>query len=223
MPVIPDAHFTSASSGDTVLTSVPLVADSSCQSHFSSSRVTAPVVATPGRASFSGALTAAETDETKTIARHNFEQDKTANSSRSSQATLWRTWQGLHKAWYRSSDVLPLTPEKIACVASLFKAGRYVSFGNYMSSAKSEHIATFESHRCPQTEELSVASRNASRSVTRGLGTARQSRPLDVHRVHALRLDSDPLYLGGQSRRRTSPLLAFLSSQRGRDYMRCLG
>ena len=79
----------------------------------------------------------------------------------------------------------------------MFKAGRYVSFGNYLSRAKTEHIATFESHRCPWTEELSVASRNASRSVTRGLGTARQSSPLDVHRVHALRLTVDPLAPGG--------------------------
>ena len=185
-----------ASSSGSVPTAAHSVAVASTQ--FVPSRTTAPHTSTPGRASFSEALAVADSAETKLIARTNFEHDKSANSSRASQATLWRTWQGLHKAWFRdTSEPLPLTPEKIACVASMFKAGKYVSFGNYMGRAKAEHIATFESHKCPWTEELSVAIRNASRSVTRGLGASRQSSPLDVHRVHSLQLSTDPVVPGG--------------------------
>ena len=43
---------------------------------------------------------------------------------------------------------------------------------------KSEHIATFESHQVPWTAELDTALKDSIRSVSRGAGASRQSRPL---------------------------------------------
>lgn len=95
-----------------------------------------------------------------------------AASSSGPQETLWTTWCDFHAHWWGTDmPVLPLTPEKVYCVASMFKRGGYRSFANYMSRAKAEHIVC----EMPWTESLDIACRNAIRSVSRGLGPPRQS------------------------------------------------
>ena len=66
-----------------------------------------------------------------------------------------------------------------------------------MSFAKAHHIAGHSIHNETWSDELAVAVKDATRSVQRGLGNARQSQPLDVHRVHSLQLDAAPVSNGG--------------------------
>ena len=66
-----------------------------------------------------------------------------------------------------------------------------------MSVAKAEHIAAFDSHQVAWSEELTTSVRGASRSVLRGLGSARQSNPLDIQKVHRLDLDASPIVPNG--------------------------
>ena len=165
--------------------------------HFCSSRSDAPPISTSYRGSFDEAAAATASEESKRSALAKFEEEKSARSSIKSRVSHWKTWQSLHRAWFNDANALPLTPGKIACVSALFKAGSYCSFADYIGRAKAEHIATFHIHGERWTEELSVSVRNATRSVTRGLGTSRQSSPVDIQKVHALNLSSDPLSLGG--------------------------
>ena len=168
------------------------------RSNLSTGRADAPDMLGSSRASLQDAVAAAATDDSRRQARLAFELSKSANSSRPTNLSLWRTWQKLHAAWYGAGEpALPLTIEKIACVGALFKAGRYVSYPNYASRAKAEHLADFPRHGIPWSEELAVAIKDATRSVQRGLGSARQSLPLDLHRVHKLDLDDEPLVDGG--------------------------
>ena len=165
---------------------------------FTSQRPLAPLVIKSTRASSADALNVLASEDSKRQARMQFEMDKSANSSRVTYASLWATWQKFHFEWFgRDTPVLPLTTEKISGVATLFKAGRYSSFPNYSSRAKAEHISNFDLHHSPWTEELSTAIRDATRSVQRGLGSARQSQPLDLQRVHRLQLDAEPITAEG--------------------------
>eukprot|EP00971_Amphidinium_carterae_P137168 2718214-Amphidinium_carterae.1 len=66
----------------------------------------------------------------------------------------------------------------------------YRSWANYLSAAKGVHVSAGHAW----TEQLDRWARQCTRSVTRGLGPARQSTPLSVEKVHALRcqdLDED--------------------------------
>ena len=173
-------------------------AASSSNAPYVPERPEAPGVVNRVRASLQDAVGAAASAASKSTALATFELEKSAKSARSTKASHWRTWVHLHTAWFgRSVEPLPLTAYKIACVASMFKAGKYCSFPNYMSIAKAEHIAAFDSHLVPWSEELTTSVRGASRSVLRGLGSARQSHPLDIQRVHQLALDSSPIVANG--------------------------
>ena len=191
-PVLPSVPVVSASSSASSQNVPPVQVD------LSSRRADAPEVLGSTRASLQDALAAAATDDLRHQARLAFELSKSANSSRPTNISLWRTWQKLHAEWYGNGvPALPLTIDKIACVGSLFKAGRYVSYPNYASRAKAEHLAAFPDHGIPWSEELAVAIKDAIRSIQRGLGSTRQSLPLDLHRVHKLDLDDEPLVDGG--------------------------
>ena len=72
-----------------------------------------------------------------------------------------------------------------------------MSYPNYASRAKAEHIADIGRHGVAWSVELSVAIKDATRSVQRGLGSARQSMPLDVIRVHQLNLGLKPITVDG--------------------------
>ena len=164
---------------------------------FQSNRADAPPVASLSRGSHDDAVAAAASDDSKQRALAIFEDEKVARSSRKSRDNNWNVWRSLHRTWFRDEHYLPLTTTKIACVSALFKAGKYCSYANYIGRAKAEHIATYHIHKQHWTEELSVAVRDATRSVLRGLGTARQSSPIDVQKVYALSLSSAPMSPGG--------------------------
>ena len=164
---------------------------------FQSSRADAPPVASLSRGSHDDAVAAASSEDIKRRTLLIFEEEKVARSSRKSRDNNWNVWRSLHRTWFQDENYLPLTTTKIACVSALFKAGKYCSFANYIGRAKAEHIATFQIHNQHWTEELSVAVRDASRSVLRGLGTSRQSSPLDIQKVYALSLPSAAVTSGG--------------------------
>ena len=154
---------------------------------FVATRNSAPVVITSCRASATKAVEVCASNDTKIAAILSLERDKVANSARASRETHWRTWCRMHVAWFGAAKpVLPLTTEKIKCLASMFKAGDYSSFENYASRAKSEHISRFLEHQVPWSLELSEEIRSAKRSVLRGVGGPRQSMPVDVDRIKAL-------------------------------------
>lgn len=170
------------------------VADSSSgtTASFCPTRSSAPLVAISGKASVSRALQACSSEENKRASILALENDKVANSAKASRESLWNTWCRMHTAWFGLSiPVLPLTTEKIKCVAAMFKAGGYISFINYASRAKSEHISRNLEHHCPWTIELGEEIRSAKRSITRGTGCSRQSMPVDVNRIKALNLPQD--------------------------------
>ena len=171
---------------------------SSSRDVFAPTRLAAPQVVPPARASLTAALDTAASEESRRLAITEFEVAKTANSAKVVRASQWRTYRRLHYAWHPSNvPVLPLTTLKISQVAAMFKAGRYTSYANYMAVAKGEHIAAFDTHGVPWTAELTVAVRDATRSVLRGLGAARQSQPIDAHQIFALNLGADPISAGG--------------------------
>ena len=106
-----------------------------------------------------------------------------ASTARTRSSCL-RTWVLLHKAAFPELPKVPpfpLTVDKIVRVAALFKVGGYLSFANYLGRAKSEHLAVSETSTW--TAALDRASKEATRSVLRGAGAARQSQPLDIVRV----------------------------------------
>ena len=165
---------------------------------FSSDRRAAPTIAPPGRASIQDALVSAQSSENKQQALRELELGKTANSAKLTRVSLWRTYQRLHVAWHGPGvPVLPLSARKIGNVAAMFKAGRYTSYPNYATIAKAEHVAAHEHHGVAWSDELTIAIRDATRSVQRGLGSSKQSMPLDVHLVHKLKLGPEPLTTSG--------------------------
>ena len=127
--------------------------------------------------------------------------DQYAATSQASRASCLRTWMLFHEAAHASDPdpppAFPLTPDGIRRVSALFKAGRYISFPNYMFRAKGAHLAESESGPTSWTTELTMAMKDAIRSVGRGVGVARQSQPLDTVAVAAKRLPDDPLLPAG--------------------------
>ena len=150
-------------------------AAASSDAAFVPGRPSAPVVVAPARASIDVALEAASSNASKQLALSEFELAKNANSVKRTRASHWRTYQRLHDAWYSNEvPVLPLTATKIGAVAAMFKSGRYSSYPNFIAVAKAMHLSSFDEHGIAWGTELSVAVRDATRSVSRGLGSTRQ-------------------------------------------------
>lgn len=84
--------------------------------------------------------------------------------------------------------------DKIGKVAALFKFVRYTSFVLYMSRAKAEHVSNMHLHHTPYSDDLANEARLAVISVTRCIGTCRQSFPIDVAKVAGSELDETPLH-----------------------------
>ena len=109
----------------------------------------APPVYQPGVASRSAALEAVSDACSRADAKTNYLQD--VRSSTDTTASNWRTWCLFHDQWFQSlvrdgecqsvPPALPLTVESLSACAAMFKRGRYLSFGNYVSKAKDMHIA----------------------------------------------------------------------------------
>ena len=89
--------------------------------------------------------------------------DMFASSSRAPRDAPLNTWTSFHEKWFNNSGIIPLTPEKILGVSSLFKLGRYKSFKNYMSRIKDHHISAGHSW----SDKLYLVSRKCTRSTDR--------------------------------------------------------
>ena len=70
----------------------------------------------------------------------------------------------------------PLTVLKLHAVGAMLKAGGYRSPANYFSRAKEEHVV----QGFQWSDALHLAVRKATMSITRGIGPARQSAPINV-------------------------------------------
>ena len=96
----------------------------------------------------------------------------------------------MHVQWFGDNiPVLPLTPTKLRGVGALFKAGRYRSISNQLSTLKSLHVDSGHAW----TDVLALTSKLVERSVTRGIGPASQCRSFDVGEVASLDLGVAPL------------------------------
>lgn len=127
------------------------------------------------RASKDIAMEAASTQDTMNEAIMNLENDFHAASTKASRSSCLNTWLQFHHAWFQHEDPFPLTKDKIIAIAALFKKGKYKSFPNYLSRVKEEHVkAGFA-----WDDILDRISRDASRSVVRGLAPKQRSDSLD--------------------------------------------
>eukprot|EP00972_Heterocapsa_arctica_P015609 2298072-Heterocapsa_arctica.AAC.1 len=120
----------------------------------------------------------------------------TANSARSTRCSLLRRWVELHDAWFGDAvPVFPLTAATVAAVAAIMKRGRYRSYANYLSRAKTEHLSLdFEWGPALKLEE-----KRSIRSVLRGCGPSKQTAALDLDEVVGEDLGDAPLCPGGPS------------------------
>lgn len=68
----------------------------------------------------------------------------------------------------------------------MFKKGRYTSYANHLSRAKSEHEKTFKRHGVLWTADLDLEFKDSIRSVERGMGPSRQSYPIDLRQINLI-------------------------------------
>lgn len=160
----------------------------------------APAVLEHTRASRFAAL-AATSDREASL--EELRRDYSAASSRSSVDAHFATWSAFHTSWFgQHVPVLPITPETLEAVSSMFKRGRYRSFPNYLSTAKAAHIA--ENHAWSQ--RLEQTARKCTRSVLRGLGAGKQSLGLSVSQLW------QAAAVGGFTKPSLLPLFAHMGS-----------
>ena len=92
----------------------------------------------------------------------------------------------------------PLTVLKLHAVGAMLKAGGYRSPANYFSRAKEEHVV----QGFQWSDALHLAVCKATMSITRGIGPARQSAPINVVDVWNLDMPWEPpaagMPLGGK-------------------------
>ena len=149
------------------------------------SRRDTPSFAPSRRASKALALGAAENETTLHQAIDDVYRDIHANTAIAPLSSYTKTWIEFHQAAAMRTDIdplpLPLTVQKIFVVAALFKAGRYRAFRNYAEAMKQEHMIDYE-----WSTRLQKAIKDATRSVTRGIGPSRQSGAIDIFLVFTL-------------------------------------
>ena len=135
-------------------------------------------------------------------------RDRNANSSQAPSAALLSTWHRFHHAALDSptsvTPVLPVTIRSLVVVGALFKRGGYRSFDNYVSAIKGQHIEAGHGW----TQLHAHTARWVSRSVTRGIGPARQSCSFDFRRLCLLPRTSEPLVTNGPQQPIVMALLA---------------
>ena len=130
------------------------------------------------RGSKAAALQAAAEPHSRTVAMEAFVRDQLCAGGAEVRDSKIRTWEELHRAWFAGASsgaviprVMPLTAESIAGVGALLKAGHYRSGEDYLSKVKDQHVAFGH----PWTDQLCRAARAFGRSVTRGIGPAKQA------------------------------------------------
>ena len=159
-------------------------------------RPDAPAVRNVRRGSASNAISSLHTEGEPALVEE-LMQDRNANSSQAPIASMVSTWHRFHHEAFDTpaavSPVLPVTIRSLVVVGALFKKGGYRSFDNYVSAIKGQHIETGYGW----TQLHAHTARWVSRSVTRGIGPARQSCSFDFKRLCLLPRSSDPLVNGG--------------------------
>ena len=138
-------------------------------------RADQPWVRRSGHASSARALAAALDPAARHAAIQAYNEAMYAPSSQAPQTALLRTWARFHKAWFGSTTpVYPITVSSLKAIASMFKAGGYGSYKNYLYAAKSYHLrAGFF-----WDQQLEKCAKDSTRSVLRGLGAATRSDPI---------------------------------------------
>ena len=109
----------------------------------------APPVYEPVVASRAAALEATSSASSRAETMASYVKD--VRSASDTTVSNWRTWCLFHDQWFQSMvrdgechsvpPALPLTVESLSGCVAMFKRGRYLSFGNYMSKAKDMHVA----------------------------------------------------------------------------------
>jgi hypothetical protein len=126
-------------------------------------------------------------------------RDRDATSGRGTRDSLLRTWQQFHTNARAlvgntlAADSIPITAVSLEVVAVFFKRGGYRSYPNYLSAVKTVHVERGHAW----SEQLEGIARWTTRSVLRGIGPARQSRPFRLSAVMALQCSDAPLVIGG--------------------------
>ena len=161
-------------------------------------RSDAPVMHPTRRGSKAKAAAAIRSSDPEALVQELVE-DRYAASGVASVASLVRGWERFHLLAHRHLDdpppVYPITADSLIRVGSIFKKGGYRSFANYLSAAKTRHVEG------PPPEEwtqlLDHTGRWVSKSVSRGIGPARQSCSFHFPRLCKLGRQAAPLVVGG--------------------------
>ena len=118
------------------------------------------------------------------------------------------TWHRFHhealETLAAAAPVLPVTIRSLVVVGALFKRGGYRSFDSYVSAIKGQHIEAGYGW----TQLHAHTARWVSRSVSRGIGPARQSCSFDFSKLCLLPQSPEPLVTNGPQQPVTMALLA---------------
>ena len=155
-----------------------------------------PVVRNVVRGGSAAALTGLRNDGLDQLVSE-LESGRFARSATAPRISLLKTWSRFHAAAFGvgpgAIPEYPITVRSFVAVAALFKRGGYRAFPNYASAAKDRHIQLGH----VWTQQLDGASRWCTRSVQRGIGPARQSKPLWLSNMLNLIVGKQPLAAGG--------------------------
>ena len=172
-------------------------------------RSDAPVVRHARRGSITLATEAMQQQGVDTLIGDLME-DRLARSTTGPMSSLVKTWARFHHLAFAAdtfeTPVLPLTPRSLVAAGSLFKKGGYRSFANYISAMKGRHIE----EGFFWTQLLSHTANWVTRSVTRGIGPARQSCGFNFVKLCRLPRTSEPLVVDGPQHAVVMALLASL-------------
>ena len=142
-------------------------------------RPTAPVVKAVAKASLAKARAALGTDESTELALKALDDDVYAKSSVTPRDGRWRVINLLAAGASRPFAPLPLTRQKLRLLAAALKAGSYRSAKEYLLVAKKMHLVCGGDW----SEALRTAMADVTRSVTRGLGPAKQAVTFDLKEI----------------------------------------
>ena len=96
----------------------------------------APQVNFSIRGDFQLALPSTSSPHDRAEALSEYQRDKYSTTGGSVRAAAWSTWSKFHQHWHGvGCPVLPLTAAKVEGALTVFKRGRYMSIGNYLSVA----------------------------------------------------------------------------------------
>ena len=140
-----------------------------------------PVVRKRELGASSLAVEAARSVRSRHQAVMDLERDMYAKTSSGPREALLATWEKFHCLWYGEDlPVIPLTEEKLVHVTSLFKAGGYKSYKNYLSRIKDAHVMA----GYPWTDILQRVAQKCSRSALRGLAGPIRSDAFELLRAY---------------------------------------